>query len=315
MTTRIWVDPWDPSFGSSVTDGAFDETTAKLTLDLETDPQSWAPISASAEGWHPEELLVVDGVRRIDARVWFSGEDRQAPALGIAASCAAGVVRIDGQARLAETRIGRGIYTSYPDADQVTTPVAEYPVVHTAGAEFEDLQGSVQAHMRELELRAASATRSSENDLLLVDGPLHGRTSIPRTLGYIKTPNAAYLPSELNGVVAELGAGQRTPVFTIGTTWSRHTWYLRLPTHTASPWAGVIRCEAAETLSRTEVVRLADTSARVLPSLASTAHKDARAPENLIPIGGLEKTLHHRLGDATKLHRGLVTATRTSVST
>lgn len=311
MTTRIWVDPWDPSFGSSVTDGAFDETTAKLTLDFELPPASWAPLSPPADSWRPDELLIVDGVRRIDARVWFS-DDEQAPALGIAASCAAGVVRIDGRARVAETRMGRGVYTSYPDADQITTPVAAYPIVHTAGGEFEDLQAGVQRHMADLELEAASATRSSDQDLLLLDGPLRGRATIPRTLGYIKTHNAAYLPADLNAFVAALGPAQRTPVFTIGTTWSRHTWYLRLPTHTASPWAGVIRCEAAHTLSRADVVQLADTSALLLPSLASKSHKDARAPQNLVPIGGLEKTLHHRLGNATKLHRALAVAAHIS---
>jgi hypothetical protein len=307
--TRIWVDPWDPSFGSAVTDGAFEETTAKLTLDLEVAPQSWAPIVPAAGAWIPDELLVVDGVRRIDARVWFSNDEHQAPALGLAASVAAGVVRIDGRARVEDARVQRDIYTSYPDADRITTPVADYPVAHTAGAAFEDLQSVVQNHMHELEVQAALATRNTDNDLLLLDGPLYGRASIPRTLGYIKTHNAAYLPPELNAVVAALQPAQRTPVFTIGTTWERHTWYLRLPTHSSSPWAGIIRCEAADTLSRTEVVRLADTSARVLPSLASTAYKDARAPQNLIPIGGLEKTLHHRLGDAAKLHRALVTAT------
>lgn len=307
----MWVDPWDPSFGSAVTDGAFDETTAKLTLDLEVTPQSWAPVSPPADGRLPEELLVVDGVRRIDARVWFSNDDQQAPAFGVAASVAAGVVRIDGRARVAETRVQRGIYTSYPGADRITTSIADYPVVHTGGSAFEDLQSAVQNHMHELELQAASATRTTDNDLLLLDGPLYGRTSLPRTLGYIKTHNAAYLPSELNAVVTALGTGQRTPVFTIGTTWQRHTWYLRLPTHSSAPWAGIIRCEAADTLSRAEVVRLAGTSADVLPALASTAYKDARAPQNLIPIGGLEKTLHHRLGDATKLHRALATVTGT----
>ncbi len=310
MTTRMWVDPWDPSFGSAVTDGTFEETTAKLTLDLEVAPQSWAPISPSADAWIPDELLIVDGVRRIDARVWFSNGEPQAPALGIAASVAAGVVRIDGRARVDEARVQRGIYTSYPDADRITTPVADYPVVHTGGAAFEDLQAAVQNHMHELEVQAALATRNTDNDLLLLDGPLYGRASIPRTLGYIKTHNAAYLPSELNAVVAALEHRQRTPVFTIGTTWERHTWYLRLPTHSSSPWAGIIRCEAADTLSRAEVLRLADTSASVLPALASAAYKDARAPQNLVPIAGLEKTLHHRLGDATKLHRALVTATQ-----
>lgn len=310
MSARVWVDPWDPSFGTSLGDGALDESTARLTLDLESPPESWAPVAPAADSWRPSELLIVDGVRRIDARVWFSDVDHPAAVLGIAASVAAGVVRIDGHARVSEPRVGRGIFTSFPDAEAITTPITEYPAIHTPGGEFDDLQLAVQRRMGDLEVEAAFATRGSDDDLMIMDGPLVGRTTIPRALGYIKSHRASYLPPDLNEVVVRLQAGQRTPVFTIGTSWSRHTWYLRLPTTSTSPWAGVVRCEAAESLSRTEVLRLADTSAAVLPGLASESYKDSRAPQNLIPIGGLEKALRHRLGDSMKLHRALVTSTR-----
>ncbi|GAB3919428.1 hypothetical protein GCM10027613_23290 [Microlunatus endophyticus] len=179
MTARVWVDPWDPSFGTSLGDGALDESAAKLTLDLETPPESWAPVNPAADGWRPSELLIIDGVRRIDARVWFSDDDHPAAVLGIAASVAAGVVRIDGHARVAETRVGRGIFTSFPGADEVRTPIAEYPVIHTAGGDFEDLQIGVQQRMGELEVEAASASRAREDDLMIMDGPLFGRTTIP----------------------------------------------------------------------------------------------------------------------------------------
>lgn len=309
MSARVWVDPWDPSFGTSLGDGALDESSARLTLDLESPPESWAPIDPAAGSWQPSELLIIDGVRRIDARVWFSDDDHPVPVLGIAASVAAGVVRIDGHARVSEPRVGRGIFTSFPGADAITTPIAEYPVIHTPGGEFDDLQIAVQRRMGDLEVEAAFATRSSDDDLMIMDGPLVGRTTIPRALGYIKSHRASYLPPDLNEIVVRLQAGQRTPVFTIGTNWSRHTWYLRLPTTSTSPWAGIVRCEAAESLSRTEVLRLADTSAAVLPGLASESYKDSRAPQNLVPIGGLEKALRHRLGDPTKLHRALSAAT------
>jgi hypothetical protein len=34
-------------------------------------------------------------------------------------------------------------------------------------------------------------------------------------------------------------------------------------------------------------------------------HKDPRAPQNLVPIGGLERELRHRLGDQQILYRAL----------
>jgi hypothetical protein len=53
------------------------------------------------------------------------------------------------------------------------------------------------------------------------------------------------------------------------------------------------------------VVRLADQTAAVLPRYASEPHKDQRAPQNLYPIGGLERELRRRLGDPALLYRAL----------
>ncbi|WP_036508797.1 hypothetical protein [Nocardioides sp. URHA0020] len=310
MTTRLAVDPWDPSYGTPAGEQVMEESTARLTLDLEAPPDDWAPIDPAAGLWSPSEVLVVDGIRRIDARVWFLVEDEPAPMLGLACSYAAGVIRINGSATVADAQIRRAVFTACRSAETVRAPLAHYPIVHTAGGDPDALSLALQQQMRDLELVVAHNTRTSDNDLLVLDGPLRGRTTIPRTVGYIKTHHAAYLPSELNRVVADLRPRQRTPVFTIGTTWSRHTWYLRLPVDSAVPWAGVVRCECADTLSRAEAVQLADTTTALLPELASRPHKDPRAPQNLIPIGGLERLLRHRLGDATKLHRTLVAATR-----
>jgi hypothetical protein len=57
-----------------------------------------------------------------------------------------------------------------------------------------------------------------------------------------------------------------------------------------------------------EVVRLADLSVLLLPPLASAPHKDPRAPQNLVPIGGLERELRRRLGDQQLLYRSLRSA-------
>ena len=307
---RIAVDPWDPSYGTPMGEAAMEESTARLTLDFEVPGDRWAPQDPPESVWQPDEVLLVDGIRRVDARVWFIVDGQPAPTLGLAGSFAAGVVRINGRAALAEAQVRRAIFTACPTATEIRAPLATYPIIHSAGGDPDALSLTLQQQMRDLELLVAHSTRSSNNDLLLLDGPLRGRTTIPRTVGYIKTHHAAYLPTELNTVVAALRPGQRTPVFTIGTSWSRHTWYVRLPVASDAPWSGVVRCECADSLSRDEAVRLADATTALLPGLASRPHKDPRAPQNLIPIGGLEKLLRHRLGDPTKLHRGLVAASR-----
>ena len=59
------------------------------------------------------------------------------------------------------------------------------------------------------------------------------------------------------------------------------------------------------------MIRLADLTTRLLPPLASSPHKDPRAPQNLVPIGGLERELRHRLGDQQLLYRALRAAAAT----
>ncbi len=109
----------------------------------------------------------------------------------------------------------------------------------------------------------------------------------------------------VEGVIAALGPGERTPVFVTQTSWSRYSWYLRLPYGTGHPWAGVVRLEAAADLAIEQVTALADRTAATLPRFASQPHRDPRAPQNLLPIAGLERALKRRLGDAGLMERRL----------
>jgi hypothetical protein len=68
---------------------------------------------------------------------------------------------------------------------------------------------------------------------------------------------------------------------------------------------GVVRLECSPDLPSAQVTRLADATALLLPPPASTPHKDPRALQNLVPIGGLERQLRHRLGDQQILYRAL----------
>jgi hypothetical protein len=71
-----------------------------------------------------------------------------------------------------------------------------------------------------------------------------------------------------------------------------------------------VRLECSADVPLPEVRRLANLSALVLPPLASSPHKDPRAPQNLVPIGGLERELRRRLGDQQLLYRSLAAAAR-----
>jgi hypothetical protein len=310
------VDPWDPSYGMAygdeLTADGRPESTAELILDLEVPEDEWQPLTPGAAGPVPDTVLFLDGVRRIDARVWVHGADPQ-PAPGIAASYAAGLVCCngparDGTARITDVAVERGLFTAAPDAAELASRHGVYPARRAAGSGMDKLSLALQQRLSDTEVQLAMLFRKENpdaNDLLFVDGPLRGRTHLDRTIGYIKTHHTSYLPPPQAAAVAALQPGQRTPAFTMGTSWRRSSWYLRLPGTSGAPWSGVVRLECSADLPVPEVRRLADLSARLLPPLASAAHKDPRAPQNLVPIGGLERELRRRLGDQQLLYRSL----------
>jgi hypothetical protein len=304
---RFRVDPWDPSYGSAFDTELEPSRGDDVVLDLEVPAGEWTPIAAGAEGWRPAVVLFVDGVRRVEARVWIDEADGQVLP-GICASYAAVVVACDGTARVVDAEVQRGFFTGAFAGVDIETRHGTFAFKRVRGGDPKSLAIELQDRMSQVEIQVAQRVRDTSDltdDLLVVDGPLRGRRSLARTVGMIKTHNVEYLPAAQNLIVGRLAAGERTPVFFIGGNWSRHSWYLRLPGAEDAPWAGVVRCEASADLSRAEVIALAEASAAVLPRYASERYKEPRAPQNLYPIAGLERELRRRLGDQALLYRAL----------
>ncbi|GLY04637.1 hypothetical protein [Actinoplanes sp. NBRC 101535] len=318
--TRMFVDAWDPSYGSSYEgadggDGPAASSSAQVDVNVEVPAAEWAPVDVSASARVPDVVFLVDGVRRNDAGLWTDEEDGSSYA-GLAASYAAGVVRCDlanGVAELAGARVARGLFTASPSATDVQAGSVRYEVHRITGAgEASKLPAAVQGPLTALEIDISSAARdggSDGADLLIVDGPLRNRRQLPRTIGYVKTHQKHYLPAAQEAVVPRLRPGQRTPVFQIGTVWGGWSWYLRLPGSSGAPWSGVVRVECSPDLTPDQAIELAGVSGVTLPRFASSAYKDPRAPQNLMPIAGLERRLRSMLGDARVLHRALALAT------
>jgi hypothetical protein len=300
---RFSVDPWSVDYGTSLGIDEADASTAQVVVDLERDADDWAPVPVRS-GAPAHGVLFVDGVRRIDARVWIEdGADVQP---GICSSYAAGAVCCDGRAELVALIVERGVFSAAPSAADIHTTFATYPARMTAAPHLDELMRAVHERMARAEVTIAEeARRDASIDLVVIDGPLRGRQHIDRAVGFVKSHEVAYLPPELHRLVGELAAGERTPVFTIGTSFSRHSWYQRLPGPVAAPWAGIVRCECSSDLTPPDAVALADLASAALPRFASEPHKDPRAPQNLYPIGGLERELRHRLGDPRLLFRAL----------
>jgi hypothetical protein len=310
---RFSVDTWDPAYGSPVEiEDDLGGSTAVVDPDVEVPADRWAPVPVAAGTRPPAAVLFVDGVRRVDARVWIEQPgDPGAGGFGICASYAAGVVLCNGgPARLSTADVRRGLFTAAPAGVPIATAAGDYPV--RPSRSDRDLSLALQRSLADAEVDAATAARAAlpaggagEDDLLVVDGPLRGRTHLPRTLGYIKTHRASYLPPALAPVIGALGPGDRTPLFHAGTSWDRYSWYLRLPCRPNGSWAGVVRVECSPDLARGEAIRLAGVSQAVLPRYASAEYKDHRAPQNLYPIAALERHLRRRLGDPDLLYRAL----------
>jgi hypothetical protein len=313
----MFVDAWDPSYGSSFEgggdgDGPGSPSSAQVDTDVEVPAAEWAPIDVSTRVRAPDVVFLVDGVRRNDAGLWTAEEDGSSFA-GLAASFAAGVVRCDlgrGVAELVGARVRRGLFTASPSVADVQAGSVRYEVHRVSGTgEASKLPAAVQPPLTALEIDISAVARDGAGDLLVVDGPLRNRRQLPHTIGYVKTQQKLYLPAALNQVVTSLRPGQRTPVFHLGTMWGGWSWYLRLPGASGAPWSGIVRVECSPDLTPDQAIELAGISGVTLPRFASSPYKDPRAPQNLVPIAGLERRLRGMLGDSRVLHRALTLAT------
>ncbi len=305
---KFAIEAWATEYGSpmEMDDRTIAET--KVDVGVERPVKDWAPIEPRSGTEVASNILFTDGVRRIDARVWIEGEDGSRP--GVCASYAAGALRCDGEAKLVAATVERGLFSASNDATSISCRHAHYGVRKAKGDAAEDLWLAIQDRMGELE---SLVVDDEESDLVLIDGPLRGNLGGTNRVGYVKTHHVNYLPDEVQGVVAAIGHGQRTPVFLTLGRWGRFSWYVRLPGAEGYAWAGVVRCETSADAPIEDVVRLADIVTKSLPRFASVTHKDPRAPQNLYPIAGLERALRRRLGDPQLLYRDLRVAAAAEV--
>lgn len=302
---RFRVEAWDPEYGTA-TEPEPAVAAEPARIDVEVGASRWAPIGPS--NVEPEPVvLFVDGVRRTEAFGWIHGTDGEGPDADPCtfASYAAGIVRCaPGHANVTACEVGRGVASSAATLETVATSCGEFHPIRTESGAPEHLNTAIQQAMTAIEVRLSFAVRDEDPDaLLVVDGPLRERRHVAHVVGLVKRHHVRYL-GDLDRVVAALAPGERTPVFFIPGS-GKLSWYLRLPGPEDGPWAGVVRLEAPAELTRDAVVALADRTVATLPRFASAAHKDGRAPQNLYPIGGLERALRHRLGDPAFVLRSL----------
>ena len=296
---RVAIETWDPDYGAPVAAGVLDPSDVSVDAGVELDPAAWKPMTPVRDAAPSGDVLFIDGVRRTDASAWIT-EGEGPPYRALLASIGAGAVLGGSRARIAGTVVERLLIAPQPTAN-VTTRAGTYTAALATGTDTDALSRALQQRLAALETRVAERHRDAA-EMIFLDGPLRGWPQ-PHAVGYIKSHHVSYLPETLQSTVGQLSAGQRTPLFSMTTSWSRYSWYLRLPGPARHAWWGIVRCEVSDALTLDDARRAADHATAILPRFASSPHKDARAPQNLYPIAGLEGHLRRLLGDAAFVHR------------
>ncbi len=304
---EVFVEGWAPGYGSPFEmDDALGEDR-HVDPAVEVAPGAWSPRPGVDDG----TMLVafVDGVRRVDARLTL--EDAGGPVAGLCGTYAVGAVTWDrrvGRSEVREARIervavfGDGRTVPFPFVD----PALRYRVESTPGRDPGELVARFHSLMRRAEAVLAERL-AGEGVFVVADGPINELTATEK-VGFVKSHRVPYLEGEAALLVGALRPGERTPLFLIGggTPYPRYSWYLRLADVAGGhAWSGIARVEAATALGLDTVVRIADRTAALLPQVASSSHLDPRAPQNLVPIGALERALRRRLGDPGFVYRAL----------
>lgn len=308
---QLYVEGWAPEYGNPVeTDEAtVDRDSVDETVEISG---RWDPIPGVDDG--VAEVVFVDGVRRVDARLTIDEPDGPVP--GICGSFGVGAVLWDRavpRAEVTATRIER--LAVFGHGKGMPFPVAGPQLVYrTASVADEDPRALIQ-HFHG-EMRKAEARLSEElaqaGAFVVADGPINDLSATEK-VGYIKTHRAPYLSVARLPVIGRLRRAERTPLFLIGAggAYPRYSWYFRLADDSdGHSWSGVVRGEVSSHLPLEAARHMAARTTALLPLVAAAPHIDPRAPQNLVPIAALERELRRHLGDPAFVLRALRSAVK-----
>lgn len=309
------IDPWAVEYGAETPTEFQSETDDALDVDVsvERDSAKWTPVTPP-QAEFPEDLAIVDGVRRMEARLVISKSGRVLH--GALGAYGVGVVHCrNGRATFGEELRGRLIIFGAGEAPPAPVTLSPGLVYSPRSVPEEDPEAPLRGlhrEMRAVEEQFARKLAANVNALVLADGPLSiGDPTAGRVVGFVKRLFKLYLAPDQLPVLRALPCGARTPVFLIRSAgrFSRYSWFMRIAGRLAveSDFTGLVRLEVSEGVGVDEAIRLADMTTSVVPRFVPSRSRDPRAPQNLVPIGALEQHLRHGLGDARLIHRRLAT--------
>jgi hypothetical protein len=293
----LFVEDWQAAYGSPylvVPDDAVVGTT-ELVEDGPTVLRAHPGRPPSAA-----RLAFVDGVRRVEARLYTVDDVDGAIARGVAGAHACGAVLVDGEttpafghvAAVRHLIFGSGVVGGLPALPGGWA----WQASSITGSEPDAPLAELQRRMRQAEGQLAEQL-CADGWLAVVDGPLtFVRSADLPVVGFVKTHHRMLLPVAQHAAVPRLlDVATRTSLFAHA---DRYSAYVRLaiPDRHAGPWSGIVRIELPQAAGLADAVRTADAVTGLLPRFAGVPHRDPRAPQNLQPVGALETHLRHLLG-------------------
>jgi hypothetical protein len=332
MSREFWqqyqlrLEPWGIEFDTPI---QWDEENVNPEqIDLTPEQTDWSACEPQAELQMPRSLWFIDGRRRLDARCLGRQTDNE-PLYGAFATFAVGAVAINRALNLAQCQAFKvertiAIPGTMPPVTTIPCPLGgKNPLIYTPCSHSDRAENTrqapmdlVQQAMLTAEAHLANQLSQDAEGLIIQDGPLrYGSNRTPqRTLGYVKTMAKQYLPPDKLALLWELNIGQRTPIFRIkAQDYKAHwSWYLRSGQVELTPQRlgyhelhGIVRLDMYGDVPIVEVKKMADLSTSLIPEYASHPSRDPRAPQNLTPVGALEKELGRLMGDRALIARRL----------
>lgn len=303
MKPRLRLDVWSPDHAAA------EASLAQPLPELQAEPVAadgpWAPKRESSDWAGP--LFFVDGRFRTDAQIYLDD------ALALLVSIGVGAVGLEsGRAFYDEAAFSVRRYLvappgAWPEPRFSPASGIVYELIEADG-EPESLRTAAMERRGALEMALGDGILERfPGALILHDGPLHRlpATQSAGRLGFAKTHHRGYLRAEGAALLGQLAAGERTPLFTFSRGERRfYSWYLRLPLEPDRPYAAAATLLRVETAApEAEALELARVSLGIFPRLASRPFRDPRAPQNLVPVGALERELGRRMGSVRLIRR------------
>ncbi len=320
------LEPWGTDYEPPI-DLSEEFSISESEVDPTVETKDWTAFKPQKQPSLPNRAIFIDGRRRIDAAV--VGGERDTVYYGAFGTIAVGAVivnRATSSATYSHLRVRRII--GFSGNQQASLTRIPCPLGSTAELFYEPIEPSgentpqtrkslIQNAMLKAEDQLAAEVLAKEPETLVIrDGQLRWYGKPDVTLGYVKTMHKNYLSGDFAAVLWQLKPGERTPIFAIrdkSNLRRRWSWYLRSGSPDVCPkrlgyhdLQGIVRLELySEAVPLDKAKEIADQSTYLIPQYASHPSRDPRAPQNLTPVGALERELGRRMGDRAVIERRL----------